>query len=282
MRVNGVRFGALAWGEEGAPLALALHGFPDTAWTWRHLGPRLAADGWRVVAPFTRGYGPTDLAPDGSYRIRALAADALALEAELRGSGPSVLLGHDWGGVTTYAVTAAEPGRFAAHVTLAIPPAAALLQVWLRRSTLGIAARQAPKSWYFLWNQLPGAERSMGRVIPKLWRDWSPGYDGREDAARALESLSGPGRMSAGLRYYRQNLTVGALEAFGTRPGAPVLYLHGADDGCVDADVSAATTDVLAPGSRFEVLPGVGHFPQLEDPGGVHALLAPWLQDAAA
>ena len=36
---SGVRFGALAWGDPDAPLALLVHGYPDTAWTWRHLGP---------------------------------------------------------------------------------------------------------------------------------------------------------------------------------------------------------------------------------------------------
>jgi hypothetical protein len=56
---SGVRFGALAWGDPGAPLALLVHGYPDTAWTWRHVRPHLAERGWRAVAPFTRGYAPT-------------------------------------------------------------------------------------------------------------------------------------------------------------------------------------------------------------------------------
>jgi pimeloyl-ACP methyl ester carboxylesterase len=76
---SGLRFGALAWGDPDAPLALLVHGYPDTAWTWRHLGPYPAERGWRAVAPFTRGYGPTDLAPDDSYLIADQAADLLAL-----------------------------------------------------------------------------------------------------------------------------------------------------------------------------------------------------------
>jgi pimeloyl-ACP methyl ester carboxylesterase len=42
---------ALTWGPESGPLAVLLHGFPDTAHTWRHLGPVLADHGWHVVAP---------------------------------------------------------------------------------------------------------------------------------------------------------------------------------------------------------------------------------------
>ena len=49
----------LEWGEPDAPLVVALHGFPDTAWTWRYLGPYLAERGYRVAAPFLRGYGPS-------------------------------------------------------------------------------------------------------------------------------------------------------------------------------------------------------------------------------
>lgn len=39
VEANGLRFAYLAAGAPGAPLALCLHGFPDSAWTWRHLLP---------------------------------------------------------------------------------------------------------------------------------------------------------------------------------------------------------------------------------------------------
>ena len=48
---NGIRFHFLEMGE--GPLALCLHGFPDSPWTYRHLLPRLAEAGYRAVAPFT-------------------------------------------------------------------------------------------------------------------------------------------------------------------------------------------------------------------------------------
>ena len=53
-----------AYLEAGAgPLALCLHGFPDTAWGWRHLLPALADAGFHAVAPFLRGYAPTVAGP---------------------------------------------------------------------------------------------------------------------------------------------------------------------------------------------------------------------------
>ena len=62
---NGIEFEILEAGS--GPLALCLHGFPDSAHTWRYLLPELAKLGFRAVAPFMRGYAPTGLAPDDSY-----------------------------------------------------------------------------------------------------------------------------------------------------------------------------------------------------------------------
>jgi pimeloyl-ACP methyl ester carboxylesterase len=119
---NGLTFAAFAWGEPDGPLALLVHGYPDTAHTWRHLGPELAETGYRAVAPFTRGYAPTDLAPNDSYLIADQTADILALHTALGGDDNSVLIGHDWGAVATWAVTDREPGRFRSYVSMAVPP----------------------------------------------------------------------------------------------------------------------------------------------------------------
>ena len=74
--LGAVRLDALAWGPDpddtGRPLAVLLHGFPDTAYTWRHLGPVLADAGHRVVAPFTRGYAPSDVPADRSGHVGPL------------------------------------------------------------------------------------------------------------------------------------------------------------------------------------------------------------------
>ena len=55
---NGLEFAYLSAGPEDGPLALCLHGFPDTAHTWRHLLPRLADAGYRAVAPFLGAMRP--------------------------------------------------------------------------------------------------------------------------------------------------------------------------------------------------------------------------------
>jgi pimeloyl-ACP methyl ester carboxylesterase len=270
----GLAFGALAWGDEDAPLALLAHGYPDTAWTWRHLGPYLADRGWRVVAPFSRGYAPTDLAPDDRYRVSDQAADLLTLHTVLGGDDRAVLVGHDWGAVATWAVTATAPTRFARYVTMAVPPPATLLRPWTSPRTVPLGLRQLRMSWYMAYNQLPGSERGQGRVIPRLWADWSPGYDAGFDLDRVREALGGPGRRRAALRYYRNSLRGGARETFGLRPGAPALYLHGERDGCIHSGLGARYP---SPGVEFVPVAGAGHFLQLEQPERVNALIGDWL-----
>lgn len=85
VRANGLEFGLLSAGA--GPLALCLHGFPDCAHTWRHLLPALAEAGFNAVAPFMRGFAPTQVPADADYRLGTLAADAAALHEVLGGDG---------------------------------------------------------------------------------------------------------------------------------------------------------------------------------------------------
>src|SRR4051812_50195551 len=96
-------------GPADGPLALCLHGFPDSAWGWRHLLPALAGAGYHAVAPFMRGYAPTAVPADQCYFTGALALDAIALHGALGGDDRAVLIGHDWGATATYRAAAHKP-----------------------------------------------------------------------------------------------------------------------------------------------------------------------------
>src|SRR3954451_8608552 len=97
---NGLEFHYLATGS--GPLALCLHGFPDSPWTYRYLLPELARAGYRAVTPFMRGYAPTEVPADGRYHPSALAADVVALHQAWGGAARAVLIAHDWGAVAAY------------------------------------------------------------------------------------------------------------------------------------------------------------------------------------
>lgn len=283
---SGLTFEALTWDppvSEDAPLALCLHGYPDTAWTWRHLGPHLAERGWRVVAPYMRGYAPTELAPDGCYQAGALARDAIEAHAALGGDRRAVLIGHDWGAVATYTVAAHAPALFGRVVTLSIPPAGAALRGILAPSHAALIARQLRCSWYMAFQQLPGiAERSLDWLIPRLWADWSPGYDGTEDIARALEALGARARRTAAMRYYRalfqpwyrSRRYAAEQRAMVATPGVPTLYIHGADDRCMRPELLRLSEHALPAGSEAVIVEDAGHFVQLERPEVVNERIA--------
>src|SRR3954470_4911931 len=120
------RVGLLEWGPSDGRLVVALHGFPDTAWTWRRVAPLLAERGLRVVAPSMRGYAPSGIPADGDYSVRALVGDALGLHGALGGAAESVLLGHDWGAITPNAIAADPASPYARHVSLSVPPFSAM------------------------------------------------------------------------------------------------------------------------------------------------------------
>ena len=65
LQANGMEFAYFEAGE--GPLVFLLHGFPDTALGWREVMPRIAAAGFRVVAPFL--HDPTVIASGGTVRI---------------------------------------------------------------------------------------------------------------------------------------------------------------------------------------------------------------------
>ncbi len=288
LEANGMRIGALAWGPETGPLALCLHGYPDTARTWRHLGPHLGAQGWRVIAPYLRGYAPSDLAPDGKYQVGALVRDALAVR-ERWGDDRSALIGHDWGAVAVHALAASTPERFARVVTLAIPPVRPPRSARDAIADLPLLVRQLGRSWYMFFQLLPGiSERSLPWLIPRLWTAWSPGFDAAGDVVEVMAALHGPDRATAALRYYRalflpwmRSRTYAAEQAqLFARARRPLLYLHGEDDGCIGAAVARRGARFLPPGSEFELVPGCGHFLQLERPDYVGERIARFLGPA--
>lgn len=274
LRANGLRFALQTWGPEDGPLALLAHGFPDTPHTWRHLAPVLAEVGYRVVAPWMRGYGPTE-APSASRTTRdTLAADLNTLHRALGGDGRAVLVGHDWGSMAASVAAHAAPDRWRRVILVSVPPEPALVG-WLAdpaqvaRSSY-IAALGSPRSWRLV-------ERDDHALIERLWRSWSPGYDPTEDLLHVRSSLRDRANLQAVLGYYqglrREILTGRYPRSTGPVPSQPTLVIHGQDDGCVGVRYASRAEAVLSEGSRVETVADAGHFVHLEQPALVAALV---------
>ena len=269
-------FGAIE--DTSLPLAVLAHGFPDTPFTWRHLGPELAGRGYRVVAPWLPGYdSPTDRPISVGTYVRHL----LEVRRDYDGDERAVLIGHDWGAQAGYGVVASEPTAFSRFVALAVPPVAALAAGLFTHA-------QLKRSFYIYFIQQVGMAE-VALVAPgfweSLWADWSPGYDAAEDLAELrryvtadnIANVVGPYRASFNPQFVDPNAEAETLATM-QLPSVPTLYLHGADDGAIGAELLADVGQYFpAPGSAAEIIDGVGHFLHLEKPELVAAKVGDWL-----
>ena len=286
IQANGLNISYFAAGlENDGPLAICLHGFPDSAHTWRHLLPRLADAGYRAVAPFLRGYAPTEVPSDGRFQTAASAMDALALRDALGGGADSVIIGHDWGAIITHIAANVRPEAFAKVVTMAVPPGNAVGVAFL--SNLA----QIKRSWYMFFFQHPFADFVVGAndlaYIDMLWADWSPGFDATEELELLKPSLRDPANLQAALGFYRATLGAGyndpalqsAQDMSSTIPPQPLLYIHGRTDGCMGSEVAEFAAAELTPNARARFIDGAGHFMHLEKSAEVNDIILSFLAE---
>ncbi len=287
VQANGLEFHYLDIGE--GPLALCLHGFPDSPWTYRYLLPELAKAGYRAVAPFMRGYAPTQISANGDYETCTLAADAAALHGALGGDKNAVLIGHDWGSVAAIGAATHAPERWRRCVIMSVPPFAVFGQVAFNYD-------QIKRSFYFWFFQMkisdaivPGNNMAF---IDDLWADWSPGYDAKEDLAHVKDCLRQPANLQAAMGYYR---SLFHPDRFGSPDGMaaqnntwgrtvpqPTLYLHGVQDGCVGLNETTTNSvlDFVGPGSEVVRIQDAGHFLLVEKPAQVNERILQFLGKA--
>ena len=263
--------------DASLPLAVLVHGFPDTPHTWRHLGPELATHGYRVVAPWLPGY---DAAVGKPISVGTYVRSVLEVRGAYQGNDRDVLVGHDWGAVTAYGVVTLNPAAFGRLVTLAAPPAGALAAMF--------SYRQLKRSFYIWLIQQVGLPETVllePGFWESLWADWSPGYDPRDDVAELRRYVTAD-NIGNVIATYRASFNPdfadpdARAEALATLQDPPLatLYLHGADDGALGVDILGQPSAHLpAAGSAFELVGGVGHFLHLERPDVISAKILDWL-----
>lgn len=265
------------------PLAVCLHGFPDTAATWRHLAPLLVDAGFRVAMPCNRGFAPSTAPPGVSYGSGALATDAILVHDVFDGDGDAVIVGHDWGASATYGAAGHEPDRWRRVVGMAVPPGPALFHAVVAD------LEQLRRCWYMFVFQQPLADMVLPAdghaLVARLWAQWSPGYDATADLAEVRTALDGPEHVGAALAAYRVALgtiardpALAAVDATCAQaPPQPTLYLHGRDDGCVPASVAELAAAGLGDHVTVELVDDAAHFLHLEQPNVVGARVVEFL-----
>ncbi|ARZ72364.1 alpha/beta hydrolase [Streptomyces sp. HU2014] len=104
---DGTLLTADVWGEASSPPLVLLHGGGQTRHAWGRTGPRLAALGWRVVAPDLRGHGTSAWSADGDYALGLFADDVRAIAAAL--DDRPVLIGASLGGLSALLAAGEAP-----------------------------------------------------------------------------------------------------------------------------------------------------------------------------
>ena len=257
-------------GDAGRPPIFFLHGYPSSSYDWREAFDRL--DGHRVVAFDFLGYGLSDKPRDHTYSLLGQ-ADLVEAVAERFGGEPVVLVPHDMGSSVACEVLARDTeGKLSFPLRSALLFNASLVReraslLWgqkLLLSPLGpVAARMT--------NRL-----SFRRQFAGIFSDGHPLSPEEESDQWALLRHKGGHRLLARLIYYnheRVSEDPGARwhRALRDWPGRLELGWAELDPICTE-EVLRAVLD-LRPGAELTRLPGLGHYPQIEDPDAAYAVI---------
>ena len=273
--------------RDGAPL-LMLHGWPESPIGFEQLSSHLHAAGFRTIAPFLRGFGPTRFLSPDTPRVGGaapLAQDALDLMDRL-GIGGFSVVGHDWGARTGYALAALVPARVNRLCALA-------LAFQPRFEFYTPAYEQSRLFWYqFFLCSDKGAQRVTEDPVGFShfqWETWSPpGWFAEDDFRAAARAWENPDYPAITLNSYRSRWVEGELwdprydgvqSRLGRseRIGVPTLMIQGGSDFCDPPSESEDQEQYFSAGYRRLVLAGVGHFPHREAADTVADAVLSWL-----
>jgi pimeloyl-ACP methyl ester carboxylesterase len=240
------------------PLIVLLHGFPEFWFGWRLQISPLAAAGFRVVAPDTRGYNLSSR-PKGiaAYSADRLADDIRGLIRE-RGAESAFVVGHDWGGTIAWTMAMKYPD--------VVDRLAILDAAHPRSLQKGLShPRQLTRSWYFFFFALPDVpervvRRDRFRFFQRFLRDARPAYTPQE-MDRYVEAWSQPGAPTAMIDYYRCSVrppkgTKSEIRAV----SAPALVIWGQNDRYLGPGVRTPDRADVPNLDRVEQVPDASHW----------------------
>ncbi len=251
----------------GDPVALLVHGWPESSYMWRSLLPALADAGWRAIAPDLPGYGDSAPDPPGTWERHI---DALARFHAALGLDRVALVVHDWGVMIGLRWACDHPEA-------------------IRALVISDGGFFADRRWHDLANVMrtPGDGEALidgftEEGLAAALRGVSTGMT--DDAlAEYWKSFADPVRRRGALELYRSG-DFDKLVPYEPRLVAldvPALVLWGAEDRFAGVALAERFHAALA-GSRLHVIPGVGHFVWEDTPEVCNTVAAAFLGELAA
>lgn len=281
VEANGFRFAVDETGE-GDHLALCLHGFPESRFSWRYQAPTLAAMGYRVWAPDLRGYGETEPKPKAvaDYRLARLREDVAAL-IDASGARKVTLIGHDWGAGLAWSFASQRTRPLERLVIMNVPHPAVMT------AQLGRSWSQLKKSWYMFFFQIPGLPewgatardaQAVRRAFHGMALDKS--NFGDEVLDRYARDAQRPGAMRGMINWYRAAFRYPDMRGEWPVIETPTLIVWGEEDTALGVELLDGT-EAYVRDLTIRRLPGVSHWVQQEAPDQVNAILRAWLPGGA-
>lgn len=276
---------------DGGRLVILLHGFPECWYSWRHQLLSLG-DRYTVVAVDLRGYNLSDKPPRvEDYRVGLLVDDVLGVVRHF-GAREAAIVGHDWGALVAWAFAYKHPECVWKLAALQVPPPAA----WIANMTL----RQALRSWYMLFFQLPHVPEWWISVnnfaaLERMFKNTArPGTFTNTDITIYKAALRKPGALTAAINYYRANVNW-MKDAFASLTGrsrssearaenervrVPTLFIYGEGDLAVVPETVRGVKDYIDAPYREVRIATSGHWVQQEAPSEVNSALGDFLDVA--
>jgi pimeloyl-ACP methyl ester carboxylesterase len=248
---------------DGPPVVL-VHGTPSSAHEWRLVIPELARE-WTVYTYDLLGYGASEKR-DGQDVSLAAQTQLLAALLDHWALDRPAIVGHDFGGAITLRTHLLERRAFRA-IALIDPVA---LSPW------GSAFFRLVRDNVDVFRQIPAPIHHA--IVAAYLRGAFHRPMTDEALAPYVEPWLGTEGQDA---FYRQiaqadERFTDEVEPLYGQIDVPVLILWGEEDTWIPSDMGHRL-QALIPGSRLQLLPAAGHFPQEDAPGAVAERLARFL-----
>lgn len=258
-------------GPANGPVAILLHGWPYDIYSFVDVAPLLAAQGYRVIVPYLRGYGTTRFLSADTMRNAqqaVVAVDIIALMDALK-IDKAVIAGYDWGARTADIIAALWPERCKALVSVS---------GYLIGSPEANHAPLPPKAEFAWWYQFYfatergrlGYEANRHDFAKLIWQTASPKWN-FDDATfdRSAKAFDNPDHVAITIHNYRWRLGLvqgeaqyDALEkrlAAGPTIGVPTITMEGDANGAPHPDPASYAKKFTGRYAHRTITGGIGH-----------------------